>query len=72
MKLNPKLAELIGMHVEDGSLYKTSRGIVWELRGDLKEKLLRWERDIKPKNSKFLKKISEWKNKTKYFYAGIA
>ena len=37
-----------------------------------KEKLLRWERNIKPKNPKFLKKISEWKNKTKYFYAGIA
>src|SRR3989344_3405475 len=31
-------AELIGLHVGDGSLYKTNRSIVWELRGDLKEK----------------------------------
>lgn len=27
-------AELIGMHVGDGTLYKTSRGLVWELRGN--------------------------------------
>jgi len=33
-----------------------------------KEKLLRWERDIKPKNPKFLKKMSEWENN----YAEIA
>tara|TARA_Y100000310_G_C20595324_1_gene770205 strand:- start:146 stop:769 length:624 start_codon:yes stop_codon:yes gene_type:complete len=38
MKLTPQLAELIGMHVGDGSLYKTNTGLVWELRGDLKEK----------------------------------
>ena len=38
MKLTAELAELIGMHVGDGSLYKTNTGRVWELRGDLKEK----------------------------------
>lgn len=31
------LAELLGLHVGDGTLYKTSRGIVWELRGGLEE-----------------------------------
>lgn len=38
MKLTVELAELIGMHVGDGSFYKTDCGRVWELRGDLKEK----------------------------------
>nr|MBA4405278.1 hypothetical protein [Nanoarchaeum sp.] len=39
MELNEDLAELIGAHVGDGTLYKTnSKSIVWELRGDLKEK----------------------------------
>jgi hypothetical protein len=38
-KLTPKLAEFIGMHVGDGTLYKTnSNSLVWEQRGDLKEK----------------------------------
>jgi len=37
-KLTPKLAELIGAHVGDGTLYRTNTSIVWELRGDLKEK----------------------------------
>lgn len=38
MKLTPQLAEFIGLHTGDGTLYKTNTGIVWELRGDLKEK----------------------------------
>lgn len=38
IKLNPKIAELIGMHVGDGTLYKTKWSIVWELRGGLDEK----------------------------------
>ncbi len=37
-KINPKISELIGMHVGDGTLYKTNRGLVWELRGNLNEK----------------------------------
>lgn len=36
--LNEEMAELIGAHVGDGTLYKTDWGLVWELRGDLKEK----------------------------------
>ena len=32
------MAELLGMHVGDGTLYATHSSIVWELRGDLKEK----------------------------------
>ncbi len=36
--LNEEIAELIGAHVGDGTLYKTNWGLVWELRGDLKEK----------------------------------
>jgi hypothetical protein len=36
--INPKIAELIGAHCGDGTLYKTSRGLVWELRGELTEK----------------------------------
>lgn len=36
--LNPQIAELIGMHVGDGTLYKTTRSLVWELRGGLNEK----------------------------------
>jgi len=31
-------AELIGLHVGDGTLYRTGRSIVWELRGGLDEK----------------------------------
>ncbi len=38
MGLTVELAELIGAHVGDGSLYKTNTGRVWELRGDLVEK----------------------------------
>lgn len=38
MKLTADLAEFIGLHVGDGSLYKTDSGSVWELRGDLKER----------------------------------
>ena len=38
LKLNSKIAELIGMHIGDGSLYKTKSCLVWELRGSLKEK----------------------------------
>lgn len=37
-KLNPKITELIGMHIGDGTLYKTNTGSVWELRGSLNEK----------------------------------
>ena len=37
-KLDSKIAELIGMHVGDGTLYQTNRGLVWELRGALNEK----------------------------------
>ena len=36
--LNGKTAELIGMHIGDGTLYRTSRGLVWEIRGGLDEK----------------------------------
>ena len=36
--MNPQIAELIGMHVGDGTLYKTSWSNVWELRGSLEEK----------------------------------
>ena len=38
MELNEKIAELIGMHIGDGTLYNTNRGTVWELRGNLNEK----------------------------------
>ncbi len=31
-------AELLGMHAGDGTLYKTTTGLVWELRGNLDEK----------------------------------
>jgi hypothetical protein len=41
-KLKSKIAELIGAHVGDGTLYKTSRGTVWELRGGLNEKDYYW------------------------------
>lgn len=38
-KLNSKIAELIGIHIGDGTLYRTNTGgIVWELRGALNEK----------------------------------
>jgi DNA-binding transcriptional regulator WhiA len=37
MKLNNVIAELIGMHVGDGTLYNTKSGRVWELRGGLNE-----------------------------------
>ncbi len=58
--INEKEAELIGMHIGDGTLYKTnSNSIVWELRGSIHEqdyyeyvaKLLKeiFNLDIKPK-----------------------
>ncbi len=37
-KLNQKISELIGAHIGDGTLYKTGKSFVWELRGDIKEK----------------------------------
>lgn len=37
LKLTPELSEFIGMHIGDGTLYKTNRALVWEMRGDLKE-----------------------------------
>ena len=36
--LNSKIAELIGMHTGDGTIYKTNWSLVWELRGSLDEK----------------------------------
>lgn len=38
IKLTEDIAELIGLHTGDGTLYNTSRGLVWELRGSLQEK----------------------------------
>jgi len=38
IKTSKEIAELCGMHAGDGTLYKTSRGLVWEMRGDLLEK----------------------------------
>ena len=38
IKITEEIAELCGMHAGDGTLYKTSRGLVWEMRGDLLEK----------------------------------
>tara|TARA_B100002003_G_scaffold214670_1_gene213034 strand:- start:2 stop:664 length:663 start_codon:yes stop_codon:yes gene_type:complete len=38
LELNSKIAELIGMHIGDGTLYKTNWSLVWELRGGLNEK----------------------------------
>ena len=38
LKLNPYTAELIGLHIGDGTLYNTKYSIVWELRGSLNEK----------------------------------
>ena len=36
--MNEKEAELVGMHVGDGTLYKTKWSTVWEIRGNLNEK----------------------------------
>jgi intein/homing endonuclease len=36
--MNEKEAELIGMHVGDGTLYLTGKTLVWELRGSINEK----------------------------------
>ena len=36
--LNSKIAELIGMHIGDGTLYKSNNSLIWELRGGLNEK----------------------------------
>jgi len=38
IKLNKQVAELLGAHVGDGTLYKTKSSTVWELRGALEEK----------------------------------
>jgi hypothetical protein len=38
MIINEKSAELIGMHIGDGTLYRTTPTLVWELRGCLEEK----------------------------------
>jgi hypothetical protein len=42
MQLTMELAELLGMHAGDGTLYRASKrttsGLVWELRGNLDEK----------------------------------
>ncbi len=38
VNLTVEIAELLGAHVGDGTLYQTSRGVVWELRGDLFER----------------------------------
>lgn len=37
-KITPEIAELLGAHVGDGTLYKTKWSVVWELRGALSEK----------------------------------
>ena len=37
-KINQFVAELVGLHSGDGTLYLTNRSIVWELRGSLEEK----------------------------------
>jgi len=36
--MNCDLAELLGMHAGDGTIYRTKYGLVWELRGGLDEK----------------------------------
>jgi hypothetical protein len=36
--MNTQIAELLGAHCGDGTLYKTNWGLVWELRGALDEK----------------------------------
>ncbi len=38
INIDSKTAELAGAHIGDGTLYKTGKCIVWELRGDLLEK----------------------------------
>ena len=37
-KITPEIAELLGAHTGDGTLYKTGSSVVWELRGALNEK----------------------------------
>ena len=36
--LSLELAELLGAHMGDGTLYKTKYSMVWEIRGDIEEK----------------------------------
>src|SRR3989304_5745266 len=36
--MNEKEAELIGMHIGDGTLYLSGKTLVWELRGSIYEK----------------------------------
>lgn len=38
LKIDSKIAEFVGMHCGDGTLYKTERSLVWELRGALSER----------------------------------
>ncbi|MCG2718730.1 MAG: hypothetical protein L6408_07855 [Nanoarchaeota archaeon] len=38
LNLNQDLAELIGAHIGDGTLYKVNKSLVWELRGSLDER----------------------------------
>ncbi len=38
MKLTESIAEFLGMHIGDGTLYRVGNSVVWELRGDLEEK----------------------------------
>ncbi len=61
MELNPNKCELIGLHTGDGTLYKTTRGKVWELRGDVKEREF-YDKYI----SKLLYKIFKVEFKPKY------
>lgn len=37
-RISPKAAELLGMHAGDGTLYRVKNSLVWELRGDIKER----------------------------------
>ncbi len=38
MKISEEIAELLGAHAGDGTLYQTNWSLVWELRGALEEK----------------------------------
>lgn len=59
--MNEKEAELIGMHVGDGTLYQTKSGtLVWEMRGGLDEK------DYYDYVSKLIKNVFNVEVKPKY------
>jgi len=36
--MTPDFAELCGLHAGDGTIYRTARSVVWELRGNLDER----------------------------------